>query len=101
MGGDVYCMKKEQKGFISTIILVIIGLALLKYFFDWSIFDALASEEGKGTISYIRQLLDTIWSYIKAPITFAWNKILWPVLEFTWQAFLALMEEGKEAAANL
>ncbi len=56
----------RQKGFISWLILIIIALALLKYFFDWSIFDAVASEQGRNTINYIREVLNVVWSYVKS-----------------------------------
>jgi hypothetical protein len=92
--------KETQKGFISWIILIIVALALLKYFFDWSIFDAAASEQGRGTISYIRDVLNTIWSYISTPVIFIWSQIIWPILEFTWQAFQALLAAGREASAR-
>jgi len=67
---------KRDKGFISWLILIIIALALLKYFFDWSIFDAAASEKGRDTINYIREILNTIWSYIRTPVLFIWRQVL-------------------------
>ena len=66
---------KKDKGFISWLILIIIALALLKYFFNWSIFDAIASEQGRSTINYIREVLNTSWSYIKVPVMFIWQKV--------------------------
>lgn len=77
--------------------MALIALATLKYVYDWSLFDALASEEGKGTVEYIRDLLDAIWFYIGAPVTFAWNNVVWPVLEFAWDSFQLLLEAGREA----
>jgi len=65
----------NQKGFIKLILLAIIALALLKYFLDWSIFDAIESEQGRSTIKYIRDILNIIWSFISVPLTFIWNKI--------------------------
>ena len=70
----------KERGFIGTIFLIIIGLALLKYFFNWSIFDAAASEEGRGTISYVRDILNTLWSYLATPVNFIWNEVVWPLL---------------------
>lgn len=67
---------KRDKGFISWLILIIIALALLKYFFDWSIFDVAASEKGRETINYIREVLNTVWSYIRVPVLFVWQKVL-------------------------
>ena len=84
-------MKKGNRGFVGKIVLIIVALALLKYFFNWSIFDAADSEQGKGTIEYIRQVLNTIWAYIEKPILFVWNNILWPVLEIMWDSFQDLI----------
>jgi len=66
---------KKDNGFISWLILIIVALALLKYFFNWSIFDAAASEQGRGTINYIRDVLNTTWSYIRTPVIFIWQRI--------------------------
>jgi len=66
----------REGGFIGWLILIIIALALLKYFFDWSIFDAAASEEGQGTIYYIRDILDLTWYYIQTPVLWLWDRIL-------------------------
>ncbi|OHA88978.1 MAG: hypothetical protein A3C70_00510 [Candidatus Zambryskibacteria bacterium RIFCSPHIGHO2_02_FULL_43_14] len=65
-----------NRGFIGKFVLIIIALAALKYFFDWSVFDAASSEQGRKTISYIREVLDTAWSYIKVPATILWQKTL-------------------------
>lgn len=83
---------KKNGGFIGIIVLIIIGLAALKYFLNWSIFDAAASEEGKGTISYIRDVLNGIWSYIGYPVRFAWNEVVWPLLNVAWQSLQAFIE---------
>ncbi len=91
---------KEQKGFITTLLLIIIALAALKYFFNWSIFDAAASEEGQGTISYIRDVLNTIWSYIGEPVRFVWVEIVKPLFVFAFNALRELMSEGKSALSQ-
>lgn len=57
-------LNKEESGFIGTIFLIIVGLALLKYFFNWSIFDWIESEQGRETLNYIREVGRTVWSYI-------------------------------------
>lgn len=81
-------------------ILIIVALALLKYFFNWSIFDAAGSENGKGTISYIRDILNLLWSYLAVPVTFAWNEVAWPLLKLAWQSFGAFIEWGKSNASK-
>jgi hypothetical protein len=90
-------MKKDD-GFISWLILLIIALALLKYFFNWSIFDAANSEQGRGTILYIREVINLIWSYLAVPFTFLWREVVWPILHLAWQAFQAFLEWGRANA---
>lgn len=69
-----------NRGFISTLVVIILALAAAKYFFDWSIFDAAATPEGQGTVTYVRRILDVIWSYIGYPIAWIWNEIVMPIL---------------------
>ncbi len=54
-----------DRGFVRSLILIIIALAFLKYFFNWSIFDALESEQGRATVNYLREVLNISWFYIK------------------------------------
>lgn len=90
----------SEKGFIKWLVLAIIALALLKYFLNWDIFAAAETEEGQGTIAYIAQLLQTVWSYIGGPIEFIWSEILWPLIDLFWQTFKAFIEWGQENARN-
>lgn len=70
----------QNKGFIKGLLLIIIGLALLKYFFNWSIFDAVESKEGRETISYIRNILNTLWSYLETPLAYIWREVVLPLI---------------------
>lgn len=92
--------ERGEKGFITTLLLIIVALAALKYFFDWSIFDAAASEQGRGTISYIRDVLDTVWTWIEAPVQFVWNEIVMPLLSFTKDSLGQMIQEGREASGQ-
>ena len=88
-----------KKGSIIFWFLVVIAtLAVLKFFFNWDIFDAAASEQGISTIRYIREVLNYIWGYIEMPAKFAWNEVLWPLLDLFWQTFQAFVEWGKNNA---
>ena len=89
---------KKDKGFVTTVLLIIVGLALLKYFFNWSIFDAAASEEGRSTISYIRDVLNTVWSWIEAPVKFIWNEVLKPFLDYFKDALGEMIQEGRNSS---
>lgn len=72
-------MKKDE-GLVKMVIVLVIALALLKYFFNWSIFDALESERGRDTVFYIRNVLNTLWSYLEAPVKYIWNEIVLPLI---------------------
>lgn len=81
-------------------VLIIIGLAVLKYFLNWDIFDAAASAEGQGTIAYIRDIINTVWAYIGAPVSFVWSNIFWPILSLGWESLQAFIEWGRMNASQ-
>lgn len=91
-------MKQKNEGFIMLIVMVIVGLAALKYFLNWDIFDAAASDQGQSTIGYIRNIVNTVWSYIGAPVVWIWDNVVWPLLTFAWESFQKLIQMGR---ANL
>lgn len=71
---------EKNRGFIGNLILIIIALTALKYFFDWSIFDAIESERGRTTITYIRNVLALVWSYLAEPANYVWKEIILPAI---------------------
>lgn len=86
---------EKDRGFIMLIVVVLVALAALKYFLNWDIFDAAASEQGRSTISYLRDIVNTVWAYIGYPVTLTWNQVAWPILQFAWDSFQQLMEVGR------
>jgi len=90
----------KKRGFISTILLIIVALALLKYFFDFSIFDAATSEQGRATVAYIREVLGTVWFYIRTPVMYAWDEVAKPLFFFTFDSLRQLIEEGRGALSQ-
>ena len=91
---------KKDRGIIGLIILVIIGLILLKYFLNFSVFDAANSAQGHETIGYTQSVLNLIWSYVSTPVTFVWTKILLPILGILWDNFLAFLSWGKQVGQH-
>jgi len=67
----------RSRGFIKTIILIIIALALLKYFFNVSFYDIIHS-----------QVIQDIWSIIKT------------VFQTLWQLLLILLDILKQLAGT-
>lgn len=62
---------KKDRGFVQIIVVAIIALVALKYFFDWSIFEAAGTPEGQGALAYLKEILvwlkDSVlalWAYI-------------------------------------
>lgn len=84
-------LNQKEGGFIGLIVLIIIGLAALKYFLNWDIFDAAESDEGKSTILYIRDLFNTVWGYIGKPIMFVWESVLKPLIMVFWETLQAFI----------
>lgn len=93
----MYGCKNElmQRGFISWIIIAFVALVLLKFFLNWDVFDAAASDQGKSTMLYARDLINLIWSYIGKPVVFVWERIFWPILHLAWENFQNLIEKGQ------
>ena len=71
----------RNKGFVGIIILIIVALVTLKYFLNWDIFDAAASAKGKGTIDYLRDIVNTAWLYLLYPVKFLWEGVIKPWME--------------------
>ena len=93
--------QEKSKGFVKLIILALIALLLLKYFLNWDIFDAANSEQGKSAMGYMRDIINLIWSYISAPVTFVWGKVLWPLLSLAWNNLQKFIEWGQNTYTPL
>lgn len=91
-------MKGENnRGFINIIVIAILALAAAKYFLNWDIFDAASSAEGQSTIGYIRDIVNTVWSYIGEPIMWIFREVVWPLLSFAYESLRAMIETGRAA----
>ncbi|MDB5194083.1 MAG: hypothetical protein JWN50_97 [Parcubacteria group bacterium] len=88
----------REQGFVGIIILVIVGLALLKYFINFDIFAAADSTQGQQTIGYTGQILRTVWSYISTPVTFVWSQVTVPLLSLFWSTFQSFIHWSQTGA---
>ncbi len=88
-------LNKEEGGFIGLIVLIILGLAALKYFFNWDIFDAASTSQGQNTIGYIRKVINFVWSYIGAPLNWIWDQIVWPLITLAWDTLRSLIATSR------
>lgn len=64
-----------------SIVLLIVAFILLKYFFGLE----------------PKQAIDAVWSYIRVPATFAWDRVIWPLLSASWENFQHLIHNGTPA----
>lgn len=69
----------KNRGFVGSIVLIIVAFILLKYFFDLE----------------PRAAIDLVWSYISKPAIFLWDHIIWPILDLAWRNFQALIRTGQ------
>lgn len=84
---------KSKRGFIKTIILIIIALAVLKYFFDINVLDFVRSESFQKVFGTIWDIVVAIWNdYLKASVEFVWEEIIVGTL---WEGILLLKDSLK------
>jgi len=86
---------KKDSGFIGLIIIIILALAALKYFLNWDVFDAASTDQGQNTVGYVRNIVNTIWSYIGEPIAWIWREVAWPLFSFVWDNLLKLISTSR------
>lgn len=79
------------------IVLILAALAAAKYFLNWDIFDAASSDHGQTTIGYLRNIINTVWGYIGAPVSFIFREVVWPLLSFAFDSLKAMIETGRTA----
>lgn len=89
--------RNKEEGLIGTLILIIIALALLKYFLDWSVFEAAATPKGHETLNYVKELVDTMWSFLSVPFGVLWHQILLPLLSWSWEFFQKYIIFGRDS----
>ena len=64
-------LKNKQRGFITTIILIILALVALKYFFNMNLSDIIKTQIVQDAWSIIKQLFSLLWQAILITIDFA------------------------------
>src|SRR4051812_26261331 len=89
---------RERGGIVLWIVLIIVGLGLLKYFLNWDVFDAAATDKGHTTIGYVRQIINSIWSVVGYPLMKVWYYALHPLLDMIWNNFMAFIHWGQDNA---
>lgn len=66
----------KQKGFIKTIILIVIALIVLGYF-GFSLRDIIKSPTVHDNLQYFKEIVVDVWNlYLRAPIMYLWNEVV-------------------------
>ena len=71
--------KNRNRGLFKMIIVILIALLLLAYF-GLNLRTIVGSQTFQDNWNFIMNGISTVWnSFLKAPATFIWNSILWPL----------------------
>ena len=63
----------EEAGFIKLIILVVIGLLVLKFLFEFDVIDYVSQEEFRGFVSKVWAMVVIGWAFLLNNIHIAWD----------------------------
>ncbi|MCI5050903.1 MAG: hypothetical protein MRY57_01185 [Candidatus Pacebacteria bacterium] len=87
--------KIGEKGSIRWIILIIIGLIIASYFFDFSVQEAIEDEQTQSNFEYIKtHALNFYNAYLRQPINFFWNEI---VIDIIWENLQNILNQIEAA----
>jgi hypothetical protein len=68
---------KNQDGFVTTIIVIIIALFLLKLLFNFNILDFLKTPKAQEALLYTQHVILLVWhNFLEKPVMYVWNLIL-------------------------
>jgi hypothetical protein len=82
-----------NRGFIRTIIIIVIALLILSYF-GLNIRDIVNSPAGRDNFSYTQEVMIKIWdNYLEKPVTYLWNDIF---IELIWNPAIEALEEMRD-----
>ena len=65
--------QKNQKGLIKMIILIVVGLVVLKLFFQFDVVDYVSQEEFRSFAGAIWNIVVTIWEFTFDNVVLAWD----------------------------
>ncbi|TAL49057.1 hypothetical protein EPN83_02165 [Patescibacteria group bacterium] len=72
-----------KRGFISTLLVLVLALILLKFVFDISPLDILRHPTVATVLSYVKKFFIIVWDkFIETPARFVWDKI---IVEIIWK----------------
>ncbi len=88
-------LKKSEssRGFIRTIIIIVIALLILSYF-GFNIRAIVNSPAGQDNFTYTQEVILNVWNgYLKRPATYLWNDIF---LDLIWNSAIDNLNKIKD-----
>ncbi len=83
----------RQKGSLKWIILIVIGIVLASYFFDFSVKDAVEDEQTQENFGYISENAKNLYNnHLKNATEYLWNDVFKDLL---WSSFVDNLERIK------
>ncbi|OHA88403.1 MAG: hypothetical protein A2653_02450 [Candidatus Zambryskibacteria bacterium RIFCSPHIGHO2_01_FULL_43_25] len=74
--------KDSRRGFIGTIISLIIGLSVLGYFFDFNVINFIKSPSVQNVLNYAKTAITIVWDrYISGVANYIWDEV---VIDIVW-----------------
>ena len=77
----------QKKGFIKTIIIIVVALIVLGYF-GFDVENIMKSEKVQKNLNYVWDIISKVWNlYLAAPVMFVWDKffvgVVWKTIVTT------------------
>lgn len=89
----------KQKGGIKWIVMLVIGLVLASYFFDFSVQDAVENERTQENIEYVKDESKGFYNkHLKDKVEYFWNEIF---VSLIWNSFTDNMTRIKNGEATI
>lgn len=78
----------EKKGFIKTVIIIVIALIILGYF-GFDVENIIKSEKVQKNLNYVWDMVSKVWNlYLAAPFMFVWDKFFVGVI---WKTIVSVL----------
>ena len=86
--------KNNQRGSLKWIIIIIIGLVLASYFFDFSVQETVEDEQTQSNFNYITTNVVSFWNeHLSTTAHYLWDDVF---LDIIWSAFTENLESLRE-----
>lgn len=84
---------KKEKGSIKWFILLVLGIIIASFYFNFDLQEAVEAEQTQSNFSYIKKnIIEFYNSYLKNTIDYLWNDIF---IDLIWESFVENLKHIK------